>query len=92
METQTPRESSDSFPQARIKTFYWLLAAGMTITATLDFVERKDALRVVSGFCLVATFVLIATSRSEPGRIRKVAMYALLALSIALTVARWFAR
>jgi hypothetical protein len=89
METQTPPTPAKRQP---LKGLYWLAAAAMVVAATLTIIQDADYLKASGQFALVVALVLLATARPAETRAKKVAIWALLAISIALLLVRVLGR
>jgi hypothetical protein len=92
MESKTPKMTAAATTLYSGTAMYWLMVVVAALAVIFDFLERIDPLRTASGVSLVVAFVLIALSGGAPTHPRKAFVYAFLLISIALTVARWFAR
>lgn len=87
METQNPQspERGDS----KFKALYWLAAAALTVAVVLDVMEpHVDWLSIAGRVTLVAVLVLLVTAKPAETRAKKVIIYALIAISVGLFIAR----
>lgn len=89
METQTP-PTSEKRPVPR--ALYWVPAIIMAIIGVLAIVNDRDYMEAGGNFALVVALVLLATARPEETRTKKLAIYALIAISIGLLLARILSR
>lgn len=87
METQTP-ETGGQF-NSKLKIVYWIAATAMTIGVVLDAMKRPvNWLSLASSVALIAVLVLLATAKPVETRAKKLLIYALIAVSLGLLVAK----
>ena len=87
METQTPPTSTGR--DAKLKVLYWIAAAAMTIAVVLDAMkEPTNWLSIGARGSLIAALVLLATARDAETRGKKLLIYALIAISLGLLLAK----
>lgn len=72
----------------RIKVAYWIAAALMTIAAIVSLVREADYMKAAGNLSLVVALVLLATAKPAETRAKKVLIYALVAISLGLLIAR----
>ncbi len=85
METQTPEPAASS----KLKPLYWLAAAAMTIAVVLDVIKPPiNWLSVGGRIPLILALIVLATARPAETHGKKLLIYGLIVLSIALLVAR----
>ncbi|MEX2151738.1 MAG: hypothetical protein WD825_00265 [Gemmatimonadaceae bacterium] len=89
METQTPPTPAK---RPGYKGLYWIAAGAMTVAGALAIIQDSDYLKAGGQFALVVALVLLATARPEETRAKKVAIWALLAIAIALLLVRVLGR
>lgn len=87
-----PQTTPTPAKRAPIKGLYWLAAAAMAVAGALTIVQDSDYMKAAGQFALVVALVLLATARPEETRAKKIAIYALVAISIGLWLARWLGR
>ena len=75
--------------EAKLKGVWWIAAGAMTVATVLVAVRTPgDWMAIVGRGSLVAAMVLLATARPAETRAKKVLIYALCAVSLALLIAR----
>lgn len=84
METLTPQQND-----RKLKLLYWIAAGAMLIAVAFEAVKQPpNWLSIGARGSLVAALVLLATAKPAETRGKKLVIYALIAISIALLVAR----
>jgi hypothetical protein len=75
---------------SKLKLMYWLAAAALAIAIVLDLLDPPvNWLKFMGRVPLVIVLVMLATAKSAETRGKKMLMYGLIALSIALFLARF---
>jgi len=88
MEPQPPQQPQPPDRGTRIKVAYWIAAALMAIAAIVSLVREADYMKAAGNLSLVAALVLLATAKPAETRAKKVLIYALVAISLGLLIAR----
>jgi hypothetical protein len=84
METPTPARRD-----AKLKILYWIAAAAMTIAVVLDAMKQPiNWLSIGARVTLIVALVLLATAKDVETHGKKLLIYGLIAVSIALLLAR----
>jgi quinol-cytochrome oxidoreductase complex cytochrome b subunit len=85
-------EQQTTNPPARdtkAKALYWIAAAAMTMATVLASMERPvDWMAIAGRGSLIAALVLLATAKPQETRGKKVLIYGLCAVALALLLAR----
>ena len=86
------QQNSPSAPpvrDAKLKAVYWIAAVAMAIATVLAAMEKPvDWMAIAGRGTLIAALVLLATAKDAETRAKKVVIYALVAVSLGLLLAR----
>ena len=88
---QTPQASGQL--DSKLKIVYWIVAAAMMVGVVLEAMKRPvNWLSLSASGTLIAALVLLATAKPVETRGKKLVIYALIAVTAGLTLARILSR
>ena len=85
MDPETQKRADSA---AKVKPLYWIAAAAITIALVLEVMRTPNWLSIGSRVALLAALVTLATAKPVETHAKKMLIYALLGVSLALLIAK----
>ena len=85
MDPETQKRADSA---AKVKPLYWIAAAALTIALVLEVMKTPNWLSIASRVALLAALVTLATAKPVETHAKKMAIYAMLAISLVLLIAK----
>ena len=83
-----PQRQEQADKQTKLKAVYWVASAAIVIAIVIEAMNTPNWLSIASRGSLLAALILLATARPAETRAKKLLIYALLAVSLGLLIAK----